>query len=423
MVRLFSESGDRTTKRGLLPYLWVSVIILLVALPGFLILWSSHYSFYAINARKHYVRSVATVARAAINPILRDRRAGVLDSSVALSRARLVIKEMLYEDEDGKNYVFLGNYDGTMYVYPSYPDRENTNQSGYVDKAGHHLIADIVSICKNPPYEGFYSYYFRRPDEPSEQLKVSYVIALPELSCFLGTGVYAENMIDHRQKMLLIAAFASQLLGLLLAVPLFLANRQFRHLVALHNSNKKTLDQIMDNAGSVVLTYDHKGAITYINRYGLQLAGVVEQKVWKSASHHDVSSAVALAFPTLHSEVEVTLGSPLAQARSVVEEIMREGSRLWLSWTIHREDDTKGKVSSILCIGSDITDQKRAEEELRLREHELAQAKYMLELVLNTIPVRIFWKDVHSRIIGCNLAFARDALRADVIYPLSETTP
>lgn len=61
------------------------------------------------------------------------------------------------------------------------------------------------------------------------------------------------------------------------------------------------------------------------------------------------------------------------------------------------------------AFARDITERRRAEEELRLREHELAQAKYMLELVLNTIPVRIFWKDVHSRIIGCNLAFARDA--------------
>jgi PAS domain S-box-containing protein len=61
------------------------------------------------------------------------------------------------------------------------------------------------------------------------------------------------------------------------------------------------------------------------------------------------------------------------------------------------------------AFARDISERKQAEDELREKEHQLAQTNYLLELVLNTIPVRIFWKDLDSVYIGCNAAFAHDA--------------
>lgn len=40
---------------------------------------------------------------------------------------------------------------------------------------------------------------------------------------------------------------------------------------------------------------------------------------------------------------------------------------------------------------------------------ELTQAKRLLRTVIDTAPVRIFWKDQHSRYLGCNRLFAHDA--------------
>lgn len=59
---------------------------------------------------------------------------------------------------------------------------------------------------------------------------------------------------------------------------------------------------------------------------------------------------------------------------------------------------------------------KQAEEELcrrnrQLRETvvDLEQARNMLQLVIESIPVRVFWKDRDSRYLGCNTLFADDA--------------
>ena len=50
----------------------------------------------------------------------------------------------------------------------------------------------------------------------------------------------------------------------------------------------------------------------------------------------------------------------------------------------------------------DMTEQKHSEQELR-------SVNNMMRQVLETAPLRIFWKDQDSRYLGCNLAFAHDA--------------
>ncbi len=52
--------------------------------------------------------------------------------------------------------------------------------------------------------------------------------------------------------------------------------------------------------------------------------------------------------------------------------------------------------------GRDITEGKQAEEALR-------DSQQMLKTVLNTIPVRVFWKGTDSKYLGGNLPFAQDA--------------
>jgi len=47
--------------------------------------------------------------------------------------------------------------------------------------------------------------------------------------------------------------------------------------------------------------------------------------------------------------------------------------------------------------------------QLRIALVELKAARERLQLILDTIPVRVFWKDNQSRYLGCNAHFARDA--------------
>ena len=64
--------------------------------------------------------------------------------------------------------------------------------------------------------------------------------------------------------------------------------------------------------------------------------------------------------------------------------------------------DANGVVLGTFGVFRDMTDLKRAEEALR-------ESRGVLLVVLNSIPVRVFWKDRNLKFLGCNTPFARDA--------------
>jgi PAS domain S-box-containing protein len=64
--------------------------------------------------------------------------------------------------------------------------------------------------------------------------------------------------------------------------------------------------------------------------------------------------------------------------------------------------DRQGRTISWYGVNQDITERKRKEE-------ALLASQQIIEGIINTAPVRIFWKDKNLVFLGCNAAFARDA--------------
>jgi diguanylate cyclase (GGDEF)-like protein/PAS domain S-box-containing protein len=63
---------------------------------------------------------------------------------------------------------------------------------------------------------------------------------------------------------------------------------------------------------------------------------------------------------------------------------------------------TAGKVSSLLGIADNITERRQS-------EWRLEESRQMLQLVIDNIPQRVFWKDTELYFLGCNKAFCEDA--------------
>ena len=83
-----------------------------------------------------------------------------------------------------------------------------------------------------------------------------------------------------------------------------------------------------------------------------------------------------------------------------------------VSTSVIRNDD--GKPVALISAVLDITDRKLAENELR-------NSKQMLQLILDNIPQRIFWKDVNSKYLGCNKSFAKDAALSNPLEIIGST--
>jgi two-component system, cell cycle sensor histidine kinase and response regulator CckA len=74
-----------------------------------------------------------------------------------------------------------------------------------------------------------------------------------------------------------------------------------------------------------------------------------------------------------------------------------------------------GQIDHFVAMVDDITEQKQAEQalsqnnlQLQKAVSELERARNMLRLIIESIPVRVFWKDKELRYLGCNRLFARD---------------
>jgi PAS domain S-box-containing protein len=82
--------------------------------------------------------------------------------------------------------------------------------------------------------------------------------------------------------------------------------------------------------------------------------------------------------------------------------ITKDGKVRWVDDRTVIERDADERITHYQGIIIDITERKRAEE-------ELYESRLMLRTVLDTIPVRVFWKNNDFRYLGCNLSFALDA--------------
>ncbi len=72
-----------------------------------------------------------------------------------------------------------------------------------------------------------------------------------------------------------------------------------------------------------------------------------------------------------------------------------------------------GEVTQVAVYGVDITEERQTRRLVEEHQRRLAETAAMLQLVVDTIPVRIFWKDLDSTYLGCNRSFANDAGRTE----------
>ena len=82
--------------------------------------------------------------------------------------------------------------------------------------------------------------------------------------------------------------------------------------------------------------------------------------------------------------------------------ISRQGEQRWISHVCQPVFGQNGEWLGRRGSNRDITEQKLAAE-------QLSESQKMLQLVLDTVPGRVFWKDRNSVYLGCNRNFALDA--------------
>ncbi|MDK9704519.1 MAG: PAS domain-containing protein [Sulfuritalea sp.] len=157
------------------------------------------------------------------------------------------------------------------------------------------------------------------------------------------------------------------------------------------------LRTLLDNFPFMVWLKDEEGRYLAVNQAFLDGFG------WPSAATVVGKTDLDIAVSNLAGEyraggLEVFTSSTVKP----VEELIEMGGRWRWCETSKAPVLVDGKVIGMVGYARDITERRAAEA-------EIAQSRNLFRAIVDTVPVRVFWKDRNLRYLGCNEAFARDA--------------
>ncbi|MBN8449269.1 MAG: PAS domain S-box protein [Candidatus Accumulibacter sp.] len=131
--------------------------------------------------------------------------------------------------------------------------------------------------------------------------------------------------------------------------------------------------ELVENANSIILRWTPAGVITFINEFGLKFFGYSEEELLGRQVVGTIQPPMAGQSNDLLSLVETIHLDPDEFERKVTENMRRGGERVWVSWTNKAVFDDWGRVVEVFSVGSDVTERKRAEEELERHRERLEE--------------------------------------------------
>jgi PAS domain S-box-containing protein len=237
-----TEIYQKTPKRDLLLKPLISIILLAgITIGTFLFFhqqWIESLSEKVELQHRRNISQIAVIARNTIEPILIQYRGGKIGRNKAINEIRKTVRQMTYRDGYGDNYVFMSAYDGTMLVQPFEPHKEMTNQWDLRDNNRVYIIRELVKAAKSYPDGSFVKYHYYLPEVHSLQEKLAYVIGIPELECYIGTGMYMQMAVQEQKDILKRVKFSSILFFISILIPLSVA------MLFILNRNRLLLNEI-----------------------------------------------------------------------------------------------------------------------------------------------------------------------------------
>ncbi len=184
---------------------------------------------------------------------------------------------------------------------------------------------------------------------------------------------------------------------------------------SLHTANiqlqreRTMIARVMETSPVGITTIDTKGKITLANSQAIKILGLTKQEIlqrtYNSPGWHIVDFA-GNPFPAeeLPFERVMASGQAVMDVRHAVE--WPDGRRILLSINAAPLKNESGQVEWVVAAISDITEQTRAEDDLRNTNLLLQQSSRFTEALLSAIPTPVFYKDKQGRYLGCNQAFS-----------------
>ena len=292
--------------------------------------------------------------------------------------------------------------------------------TGMVERMREHLVSYVVVVEQKRPV-GILTerdlvrllHHKRDMDKP-----ISTVMSQPVsmVAAHLGFRTAYVQLCLSRLRHLIVVDAAGQVVGVAaernflghLGVELC-QNIQSLHGLIDYNATRLAATTPVDAAVERMVA-DKRGCIVVCD--GEQAIGLfTEQQAPSILARHHEQAMPTLADVAIRNEICITEGdSVLAAITRLVQ--THVGYLLVADSQAHPLGviaQTRLMENVRSSVHAELAARQLLEEEILSSNRALNESLGLLKTVIDTVPLRVFWKDQHSRYLGCNPVFARDA--------------
>ena len=170
---------------------------------------------------------------------------------------------------------------------------------------------------------------------------------------------------------------------------------------------------IVENVTDLIWIVDMEMKFTYFSPSVTQMRGYsVEEAMAQSVEEAMTPASFESAMKIIAEELELHYKGerdPTKSRKMEAELTCKDGSTVWTEIESNFIYNSEGQPTAILGITRNIIERKESEKERKRAEEALRKSQQIIEEILRTAPVRVFWKDKNLAYLGCNALFANDA--------------
>lgn len=233
--------------------------------------------------------------------------------------------------------------------------------------------------------------------------KIVAIYALFGVAWIYGSDTVLGWLVHDPAVMVKIAVVKGSLFILCTATLLyFLISRFVQQLVTAESGQIESLKNyqaIFNATNEAIFIHDaQNGSIVDVNNRMLEIFGYKRDE----ALTLDIGQVSAGTPPYSQAEAVEHVRKALLEGPQVFEWLSRRktGELFWSEISLKRV--TTHDYDKIIAVVRDISERKQADE-------AIAKSNKLLQTIINTAPMSIFFKDRELRYMGCNNAFAKDA--------------
>lgn len=155
--------------------------------------------------------------------------------------------------------------------------------------------------------------------------------------------------------------------------------------------------ELVENANSIILKFDNEGRILSMNEYGLKFFGYSEDEIIGKFGYGTIIPEIESSGKELNKLIKNMINLESEYNININENVKKNGKRVWVYWTNKPIKNDRGIVNGILCVGTDITDRKKAEDKVNeLNETLRILNKILRHDILNDLTIVLTAVDLMS---------------------------